>query len=160
MLFSRIPAILVITQFTASAAMAQSVCNGNSLSKAQMDALLTGNTVCGRPGAHYPGGVGSSDRWQEEHVSGGQLWDYKLGPGHAVDPRKQVGTWITSASAVRGGAETISHIYGPTVAFTWVMYGPASNANPGSTTYQFCLGSAQHVVAHIRIGSVSCPSYP
>jgi hypothetical protein len=142
----------------ATSALAQPVCTGNALSMDQINAIIgPGNTVCGRPGAGYPGGAGSADRWQEEHVAGGQLWDYKRGPGHAVDPRKQVGTWSTAAASRTQG--TISHIYGPTVAFTWVMYGPTSNS-PGASVYSFCSGGAEHVRAFVRTGSVPCATYP
>ena len=142
----------------ATSALSQAVCTGTPLTKLQIDAIVTSNTVCGRPGAGYPGGAGSSDRWQEEHKAGGQLWDYKLGPGHAVDRSKQVGTWSTVQPSPTD-LSTISHAYSATVVFTWLMYGPANNV-PGQSTYSFCSSGAEHVRAFVRLGAVSCPSYP
>ena len=66
--------------------------------------LLSGNTVCATRGG---------DRWQEEHhgtgAAGSELWDYKLGDGDPVDPRKQVGTWVVSGT---GANTVITYDYG------------------------------------------------
>ena len=66
---------------------ALAACGGNDqvTGQALVD-LISNNTVC----ASFNG-----DRWQEQHrgVGSGQLWDYKLGANHPVDPTKQVGNW-------------------------------------------------------------------
>ncbi len=153
-------ALAVALAAVATSALSQAVCSGQPLTKAQIDAIVTGNTVCGRPGASYPGGAASSDRWQEEHMANLQLWDYKLGPGHAIDPRKQVGTWSTAA-AIRSDPDSITHAYSPTVAFTWLMFGPVTNV-PGTSVYLFCTPPprVEHVRAFVRIGGVACATYP
>lgn len=46
--------------------------------------VITNNTICATQGA---------EKWQEQHRPGGELWDYKQGPGHPVDPTEKVGTW-------------------------------------------------------------------
>ena len=89
-----------------------------------LTAFLPGKLVCGRPAAGYPGGVGSTDRWQEEHRAGGQLWDYKLGDSSTVDPRKQVGTWTVGSNAV-------THTYSAST-FSWSVH------LISGTTYSFC----------------------
>lgn len=158
--------LLQLTALLMSAAAAAPVlaqgCTGTALTVAQINALVTDNTVCGRPiKPGYPGSV--DDRFQEAHVSGGDLFDYKLGPNHAVDQRKKVGTWRTRTDASRLDPNTIEHIYSPAVGFTWVMFGPATNL-PGSV-YSFCttgLSKVEHVRAYIIAGTnVPCGgSYP
>lgn len=130
-------------------AMAQCA-SGTALNQNAIRSLVGGNTVCGRPGASYPGGAGSSDRWQEEHqgANSGPLVDYKLGDGHPIDPRKQVGTWDTVGAATA----RIEHAYtgGPT--YQWTVHN-------NTTYYSFCTaaGGAEHVRAKIKAGTnVGC----
>ncbi|MEY3190396.1 MAG: hypothetical protein RIS10_513, partial [Pseudomonadota bacterium] len=65
----------------------------------QLTTLLTGKTVCDANATYnncvkHPGpncivtmGI------QEQHLSGGALWDYKMGPSDAKDPTVRVGDW-------------------------------------------------------------------
>lgn len=153
-------AALLLSAAATAPVLAQG-CTGTPLTVAQINALVTGNTVCGRPGPGYPGSA--SDRFQEAHVGGGDLVDYKLGAGHPVDPREKVGTWEARAGASRDDPSTIVHRYSPTVGFTWVMFGPVTNT-PGSSVYSFCtagLAKVEHVRAYIIGGTTSaCGSYP
>jgi hypothetical protein len=150
---------VAIATLVASPAMAQG-CSGTPLTVAQIVALVENNTVCGRPGPAYPGPPG--DRFQEAHLAGGQLWDYKLGPGPSIDPRKQVGTWSTALGS-KSSPDTITHQYSASLGFTWLMYGPQTNT-PLSSTYSFCTTGAspvEHVRAYIVLGtSVPCTAYP
>lgn len=136
---------------------AQSACSTSTgvvkLDLAQMNTLLTGNTVCGRPGINYPGNA--ADRFQEEHRAGGELWDYKRGPGHPIDPTERVGSWLVSATKI--GA-TVTPTYTGGSSFNWNVFGPASNG-PGSV-YSFCLLSSQHVVAHVVASGSGCSTFP
>lgn len=135
-------------------------CTPPALTNAQINTLVTGNTVCGRPvSPGYPGAA--TDRWQEEHLGSAQLWDYKRGPGHPVDPRKQVGTWSTGGASTTD-SDSITHLYSPTVAFTWVVYGPATNV-PGSSVYSFCTTGptkVEQVRAYVVPSGVGCSAYP
>lgn len=45
--------------------------------------LVSGNTVCASRGAEV---------WQEQHRTGGELWDYKRGPGHPSTPANRSAT--------------------------------------------------------------------
>jgi hypothetical protein len=72
---------------------------------ANVGAFLVGKTAC------------ATDT-QEEHrgsATGGQLWDYKMGPGHATDPTAQEGTWSASADVVTynysGGSNYSYNVY-------------------------------------------------
>lgn len=141
-------AAVILSAMWAGEAMAQ--CTTAPLGQNEIRKLVGGNTVCGRPGSGYPGGVSSPDRWQEEHfgANNGALWDYKLGNGDAVDPRKQVGTW----DAVGGNPQRIQHSYtgGPT--YLWTVH------NNG-THYSFCTAQngAEHVRARVKAGTnVGC----
>lgn len=113
--------------------------------------LLSGKTVCGRPGPGYTGPA--TDRWQEEHHAGGALWDYKLGNGNPVDPREQVGTWSVSLSSLPGSGR-VNYAYG-TGGFTYAIF------NHGDGTYSFCDGGSEKVVAFIQGGiNAACGSFP
>jgi len=117
-----------------------------------LSTAITSKLVCGRPGANYPGlPATSSDRWQEEHplTSGqstsGPLYDYKLGPGNPVDPRKQVGTWsFDTTDPLTVTKITHSYTAGAPFIYTWDVRLAAS-----PNTYSFCKGSEEHVVAFI-----------
>jgi len=145
--------LLSLAALTAPAT-SNAACTGTALTQGELTTLLAGKTVCGRPGPSYPGNP--SDRWQEEHRGSGQLWDYKMGPGHAVDPTKQVGDWAIGSA---GNAGTITHRYpaGGATVFTWQVFGP-SNATPGSV-YAFCTVAstpAGHAVAFVQTGAAGC----
>jgi hypothetical protein len=114
----------------AGAAQAQScTCQGAGSTRigtvALISAKLAGNTVCVPNGATWD--------WQEEHLGGpgatsGQLWDYKRGPGHAIDPRSQVGTWSISAPGQSTNGE-ITHSYTGGSSYVYrVCQGAATNS--------------------------------
>ena len=124
------------------------------LNNAQITSLFTGQTVCGVPGPGYPGSPG--DRWQEEHLANGDLFDYKRGPGHPVDPREKVGTW--SVAQGLAGARGVSHRYAA-IQFTWTVFGPATNV-PGTSVYSFCNGTAEHVRATVIATGSGCAAFP
>jgi hypothetical protein len=141
-------------------ALAQSAncSNGTQLNQGQLSTLLSSfPLVCGRPGPSYPGAA--ADRWQEEHLGGEQLWDYKLGPEsptNKVDFRRQVGTWTISGT----GANTrLTHTYGST-PYTWTVHGPNANA-PGTSVYYFCSGGNEFARAYVTNSTTGCGgSYP
>lgn len=133
-------------------AMAQTCSCNNTLSRVQGDAtlsaLLTGRTVCATLGG---------DRWQERHAAGGALVDYKRGPGHAVDPTKQVGTWAASGS----GANTVvtySYAGGSSYAFTVCTNGSAPVAGAAVSPVAFCGPSniANASLTAVSAGDVGC----
>lgn len=118
---------------------AMAACPGTPLTATAITNLLTGNTVC----------VGTAGNWeaQELHVSGGSLVDYKLGPGHAIDPSEPVGTWSVDTAAA-----TVTHNYGPGAIYTYKI-----SAN-GGTSYSFCsTAGASEVVANVKTGGGGCP---
>ena len=110
-----------------------------------LEQLLSGSLVCGRPGANYPGGASSPDRWQEEHHTDGELWDYKKGNGNAIDPRKKVGTWSFVRANDKGAtAIQVTHSYTGGNSYTWDV------RRGSSLKFSFCKGSEEHVVAYIN----------
>jgi len=160
-LYRSIAAAALALAMSPMAAHAQAACTAGGavvqLTQAQISALFGGNLVCGRPGPNYQGNP--ADRWQEEHMPGlasaqKDLFDYKLGPGHPVDPRKKVGTWIVTESRVGG---VITHTYGPGAAFTWRVFGPAVNV-PGTSVYSFCPQEvpAEVVRAYVLTSNSGC----
>src|SRR5262245_15046253 len=86
--------LLVLAGPAAAQCAANTRVTGSALST-----TLSNRLVCGqRAGAP----ANANNRWQEQHLGsgGGQLVDFKLGPGHPVDPREQVGSWSLTASVV------------------------------------------------------------
>ena len=90
----------------------------NQLTAAQLVTLLGGRMACAQLG---------SERWQEWHDSAtGEVTDYKLGPGNAVDPPKVVGSYAVNAD------NTVSYTYGGTT------YKYAVCPQDSSSLYAFC----------------------
>ena len=123
---------------------AQAACTGPtagpSLNQTQLTALLTGNTVCA---------MRSTDRWQELHVSGGDLIDFKRGPGHAVDPSESVGRWSIVGT---GGNATVLYNYGGSGGtFTFQVFAVSGNA------YSFCAAGAAELPVTVKPGGGACP---
>ncbi|MBP6726165.1 MAG: hypothetical protein KA132_02970 [Thauera sp.] len=116
------------------AGQAAAVCSGTALDAAQLSAAFSGNTVCAQR---------AGDRWQEYHQVGGALIDWKMGPGHGVDPSKHVGTW----SATNTG---MAYDYGSGGRYTYQVF-DNSNAN-----YSFCKDGAEMAVT-VRSGQGACP---
>jgi len=134
----------IVLTCAAGSALADTNCGGTPVADAAT--LLSNSLVCGRPGVSYPpaqGGPTSADRWQEEHLTGlpNPLWDYKLGPGDAVDPRKLMGQWSARGSLVNHTYDTFS----PTYSVNWTMY--PITVSGYTNTYSFCIGTAEHVRA-------------
>lgn len=125
----------------------------NTPANANLSDLLRNHTVCGKPGTGYGGAA--SDRWQEEHLettaNNGQLYDYKLGPGPSIDPRKKVGDWAVAGT----GANTeVTYTY-DSLTYKYTVH------NNGDGTHSFCDGSSEKVIAKIQsTTNAACTSYP
>jgi hypothetical protein len=80
---------------------------------------------------------------QEQHLSGGALWDYKMGPSDAKDPTVRVGDW----SITGNDADTV-------VKYAYPPGGTPSAYkvfDAGAGTYYFCSGTT--IVATATITS-------
>lgn len=117
---------------------ATAACTGTSLNQTQLGSLLTGNTVCA---------IRVNDRWQELHVNGGDLIDFKRGPGHPVDPSESVGRWSIVGN---GASATVVYNYGGGGTFTFRVFSVAGNS------YSFCDGAAE-LPATVITGGGPCP---
>jgi hypothetical protein len=98
---------------------------------------LSGKTVC----------VAKSltERYQEYHQAGGALIDYKKGPGHAMDPAKQVGCW-------RAEGNEVVYSYGAGQEHRYTVYRAAQNG-------RYCLkrGSEELRPSAVLSGQTRCP---
>ena len=118
----------------------------------QLTTLLTGKTVCDANATYnncvkHPGpncivtmGI------QEQHRSGGELWDYKMGSSDAIDPTVRVGDWSITGSDEN---TVVNYAYPPggTPAAYKVF-------DAGADTYYFCSGTT--IVATAKI--ISAPN--
>ena len=118
----------------------------------QLTTLLTGKTVCDANATYnncvkHPGpncivtmGI------QEQHRSGGELWDYKMGSSDAIDPTVRVGDWSITGSDQN---TVVNYAYPP---------GGTPSAykvfDAGAGTYYFCSGTT--IVATAKI--ISAPN--
>ena len=90
--------------------------------------FLEGKLVCGT--AVPPG----SDRWQEEHRSGGILFERAKGPGHPVDHSREVGEWYIEDRNGSGTDDVVCYKYNGGDPFCFRLYGNASG-------FTYCDGS-------------------
>jgi hypothetical protein len=130
--------------FCSSTALAAN-CDGNPVIGAALSTYLNDNLICA-----YDVGTGGTDpntRWSEWHkTSGGTLTEYARGPGHAVDPTKDIGTWSIASDEVMYNYDGGSN-------YTWQIYD-----NAGTTgLYQFCTLDATPVQKAIVKVKVSSP---
>ena len=145
----------VVPAFVALVCMsgiAQADCTSAVLDAPTLSTVFAEKTVCGRPGASYPGqgGASSADRWQEYHNPSGALVDFKRGAADPVDPSKTVGSWSIDAQANK-----LVHQYTGGSTFSWNVRGTVGGP------YSFCTDAgAEHVVALVQAGSTGCGSYP
>lgn len=107
---------------------------GTYLSGLQIRQLVTSKWACVGTFPHA--------EWNEQHVSGGVLNDYKLGASSTTDPTSKVGTWtvqnVTFAGNVAGaGTVTYSYTGGPSFIYYISASSPVTGAPPAGI-YSFC----------------------
>ena len=128
--------ILLVTGFSGGVFAAPNCASNSRVNGNTLTTLVSGHTVCATRG---------TDKWQEQHRSGAQLWDYKKGASDPVDPSKQVGTWSIGSNSV-----TYSYTGGP--SYTYSIH------EEGGGTYSFCSsGSVVVSGATFKQGNSSCP---
>lgn len=139
---NHIVAVGLIMSAWTTTVWAQAPCAaGQRLNQTALSSTFPGNTLCAQRGG---------DKWQEQHRTGAQLWDYKLGPTSTVDPTKQVGTWSIQGT---GSNAVLRHTYGAT-SYDWAVCGPGG---VGTGYTLISTGSAGTITgAEVKSGQVSC----
>lgn len=119
----------------ASEAVAACAVSGSvtAVTGAALRTLLSGKTVCVKAS-------GGGWEWQEEHIAGGTLRDYKKGPNDKIDPSEVVGTWNVDRSG------NVVHSYTGAPPFSYAVF------NNGDGTHSFC-GGGKDIVATIQNGT-------
>ena len=123
---------VLLLAFGSSHAVAQLPCPAG-LTGAQLVTTLSGMYACAKRAPGNP----ANDIWNELHqgttAAGGNVMDYKRGPGHPVDPSKVVGTYFISL-----GANTVTYTYGdPGGPYTYSLR-TVPNPDPNSPGFQYC----------------------
>jgi len=139
--------LLSVLFLAAAIGNAAANCTDNRITGAAINTLLNGKLVCGRPAAGYTGSP--NDRWQEEHISGGALFDYKKGPTDKIDPRVQLGTWDRNGNTVR-------YVYDKYTPIVNVTYSGIFQVGTTGNTYSFCQGVSEIVRANVITSSTGC----
>lgn len=115
-------------------------CTGGTGTRVTGNAIATaleGKTVC----ASAPNG----DSWQELHRADGTLAEYAQGPGHAVDPSHDVGSWQRNGNLVE-----YTYPGSPPYSFElWVS----------GSTYYFC-DAAGGMAGSGTISAIAWPADP
>jgi hypothetical protein len=111
--------------------------------KAEVKALLEGNTAC------VPPVTQPTMEAQELHLAGGALIDYKKGSGHPVDPSTQVGTWAVTGADGRG--VFVTYDYGNGQVYNYAVW----NNNDNPRTYSLCSAKPE-VKVRIKTGGGAC----
>lgn len=130
------------------AAFAQEACPCGSGTRvgnqAALAALLGNKTVCAAVG---------NDAWQEFHsgatVAGGPLIDYKLGPGHPVDPTETVGAWSVIGGAGARSGSSVSYRYTGGSTYVYAVCDAGATVN-------FCSAARNITGARLLAGQVAC----
>lgn len=112
---------------------AMAACAGTQISN--VSALLSDKMVCKSQSGSWI--------WQEHHGSGGDLVDYKMGPGDANDPTSSVGSWSTPT------ASTVRYDYTTGETYTYDVWETSTGV------YSFCNGSTEIVAGATLIATPS-----
>jgi hypothetical protein len=131
-------------------AHSQVTCPAGTIQEPDAMAWAKGKTLCAARGAL---------RWQEFHVdsataAGRRLIDYKLGPGHPIDPTKDVGIWdARGGNAGPSGGPVLFHRYNGGQSYSWLICREASST---SWTLRSTGPDGDITGATLRTGQVSC----
>lgn len=107
---------------------------------AAMTTLLTGNTICVPAMTPPP----ATMQAQELHQLGGALIDFKRGPGHPVDPSKQIGNWSVTGRDGRG--VFVTYNYGGGKIYTYAVWDNRDG------THSFCSANPEIKVRRKLLG--------
>jgi hypothetical protein len=83
----------------------------------------------------------NKNTWSEEHLAGGQLFEYAKGPSDKVDPRRLAGTWSIVG---QGTNATIQYNYGTGGTYTRGLW------SSDGVNYSFCNGATVIATATIK----------
>lgn len=105
-------------------------------------ALLAGRMACAAVG---------NEQWQEWHngsvLAGGEVVDYKMGPGHAVDPSKPVGTYLVTDN------NTVRYTYSPSAIYEYQVCAAVGG------NYTFCaVSSGGRNITGVKVGGSALQS--
>jgi hypothetical protein len=143
-------ALMLISTMTGEAIAGASNCSSNQVTGTALFTLLDNSTVCQAAGTDEPYGA------QEEHRSGGQLWDYKRGPSSTIDPPTQIGNWQLFNANGQSVQARVQYTYlGGGGGGTYKVY------NNLDGTYDFCNGTTRVATASVikPIPSDGCPGF-
>ena len=128
--------LAALTTALSGAAQSQAcICNGGSGTQlttvAAVQAVLANKMVCAAVGG---------EQWQEWHNGGasGPVVDYKMGPGHAVDPSSQTGTYQLVDLAGNPRISRVQRAAGAAVDYTYGANTYTYGVCQTGATYAFC----------------------
>ncbi len=144
LLLATAPILIVLS----GSVQAQGSCSCGPGSRVQPAAtvatLLGGKTACAMVG---------TERWQEFHqgntTAGGNLIDYKRGPGHPTDPTATVGTWSTSGT---GSSSRVIYNYGSGGVYSYEVCQNGATIRFCGTPY-----GGRDIAGSLVAGQVACP---
>ena len=138
---------IVIANFSYAFAQANTPCqNPGFLDKNSILSAVENKLVCAKS-------TTNKNRWSEEHLKSGDLYEYAKGSGDKVDPRRKAGTWAVKGA---GNNTVIQYNYGTGGTYDRGLW------TKDNTTYTFCDGSKAVATATIispipSSGANPCP---
>ena len=111
---------------------------------------IIGNVSNVNPAMYTCVGVSPNASWNEQ-LSGGSIFDYKLGPTHPTDPTIQVGTVAASGANnnTSGGVLTYSYTGGSAFAY-WIDTGTPTGTI-GTSPFVFCpVGGGANITVNVQ----------
>ncbi len=140
----------VLSLVSSISAHSQVTCPSGTTQELDAIAWAKGKTLCAVRGAL---------RWQEFHVdsptvAGRRLIDFKLGPGHSIDPTKDVGTWDARGGNIGpSGGPILFHLYSGGQSYAWLI---CREAGGSSWTLRSTGTDGDITGATLLTGQVSC----
>lgn len=132
--------IIIASTLLLGGIMGESMADCSSTRVEDLSTLLNNKLVCGNE-------AGGSDQWQEEHRTGGVLWEVAKGADDPADPSHQAGSWSVSGNNTADAK--VSYTYSSGSSYTFSVH-----ENTGGS-YSFCNGGAEAATATI-IASADC----
>lgn len=121
-------AVLILIMFPASEAVA--ACTGTRVKRSNIESTFDDKLIC----AEKPGAKSNNDRWAEEHIKGGAL--FERGTGTTLHPRAQVGNWAKGGPNDNNGTIVYKYTKTPGGAVTAGPY--EFSVFQDGTTIIFC----------------------
>jgi hypothetical protein len=155
--------IFILTALFLAAAIGEAMagaapaCPGVRLNSTTITSTFNDKLLC----ASKPSATSNRDRWAEEHMNGGQLYEHAKGSSDKVDPRRLAGTWAAVKNT--GNDDLIRYNYGTGGTYNWGVWEDktkGSPSGPATSVFHFCDSAGTTKVASGTVRALPSASDP